>query len=87
MNEAVRNAIVERRQAGASQRAIARELGISRHSVARVLARLAANRNGQVPAPALPLQVDHGALLGVPAAAMRFVWKWSPIVRKISSSC
>lgn len=54
MNEALRNAIVERRQAGASQRAIARELGISRDSVARVLARLAAQRNGTVPAANLP---------------------------------
>jgi transposase len=56
MNEAVRNAIVERHQAQASVRAIARELGISRHSVARVLAEVAAQRSGpdprlQVPPP------------------------------------
>lgn len=54
MNEAVRNAIVERTQAGASQRAIARELGISRDSVARVLAQVAAHRDGQAPAVNLP---------------------------------
>jgi transposase len=54
MNEAVQNAIVERRQGGASQRAIARDLGISRASVARILARVAANRNGQTPASPLP---------------------------------
>ena len=54
MNEAVQNAIVERRQAGASQRAIARELGVSRDSVARVLARLAANRSGQARVANLP---------------------------------
>ncbi len=54
MNEAMRNAIVERRQAGASQRAIARELGISRDSVARVLTRLADDRNGRAPTVNLP---------------------------------
>jgi transposase len=46
MNQAMRNAIVERRQAKASVRAIARELGISRHRVARVLAQVAAQRSG-----------------------------------------
>ncbi len=54
MNEAVQNAIVERRQGGASQRAIARQLGLSRDSVARVLAQVAAARAGQVPASQLP---------------------------------
>jgi transposase len=49
MNEAVRNAIVERRQAQASVRSIARELGISRDSVTRVLAQVAAARLGQAP--------------------------------------
>src|SRR5260370_15229640 len=49
MNEAMRNAIVERRQAKASVRAIARELGIARQSVQRVLAQVAAERSGQAP--------------------------------------
>jgi len=49
MNETLRNAIVERRQAQASLRAIARELGISRQSVAGVLAAVAAQRSGQDP--------------------------------------
>ena len=49
MNEAVRNAIVERRQARASVRNIARELGMSRESVQRVLAQVAAERSGQAP--------------------------------------
>jgi len=49
MNEAMRNAIVERRQAKASVRNIARELGISRESVQRVLAQVAAERSGQAP--------------------------------------
>jgi len=54
MNEAMRNAIVERRQAGASQRAIGRELGISRNSVARVLDQVAAERTGQASASNVP---------------------------------
>jgi transposase len=65
MNEAVRNAIIERRQAGASVRAIARELGIARQSVQRVLDRVAAERTGQAqlanvpPAPKRrPSQLD-----------------------------
>jgi transposase len=49
MNEAMRNAIIERRQAKASVRNIARELGISRESVQRVVAQVAAERNGQAP--------------------------------------
>jgi transposase len=54
MNEALRNAIVERRQAGTSVRGIARELGIARHSVQRVLDQVAAERDGQVQATKLP---------------------------------
>src|SRR5260370_5765800 len=46
MNEAMRNAIVERRQAGASVRGIARALGIARQSVQRVLDQVAAGRAG-----------------------------------------
>jgi transposase len=54
MDEALRHEIVQRHQAGASVRAIARELGISRGTVARVLARLQAQRDGTaapVPGP------------------------------------
>jgi transposase len=54
MNEAMRNAIVERRQAGASMRGIARELEVSRQSVQRVLAQVQAQRTGQASAPNLP---------------------------------
>jgi transposase len=54
MNEAMRSAIVQRRQAGASQRAIARELGISRDSVARVLAEVEAGRTGHAKVTNLP---------------------------------
>jgi transposase len=54
MNEAVRNRIVERRQAGASIRGIARELGIARQSVQRVLAQVQAQRIGQTPSTNLP---------------------------------
>jgi transposase len=55
MNEAVRNAIVERRQAGASVRGIARALGIARQSVQRVLDEVAAARTGQAPCVNAPL--------------------------------
>jgi transposase len=74
MNEAVQNAIVERRQAGASQRAIARELGVSRDSVARVLARLAANRSGQA------------RVANVPPAPQRrpsMLDEYEPVVREL----
>jgi transposase len=46
MDEALRHEIVQRHQAGAKQRQIARELGISRGAVARVLARWHAARAG-----------------------------------------
>src|SRR5436305_11576607 len=52
MNEALRHEIVQRRQAGASQRAIARELGITRGAVARALAQVQTRR--AQPATALP---------------------------------
>jgi transposase len=54
MNQAVRNAIVERRQAGASVRGIARELGIARQSVQRVLDQVAAERTGAVKSAHVP---------------------------------
>jgi transposase len=47
MNEATRNDIIRHWLAGASQRAIARLLGLSRNTVARVLARVHAARAGQ----------------------------------------
>jgi transposase len=47
MNEATRHEIVQRRQAGTPVRAIARELGISRGSVTRALARVQAQREGR----------------------------------------
>jgi transposase len=49
MNEATRNEIVRQRHAGASIRGIARSLRLSRRTVARVLARVSAERAGQVP--------------------------------------
>jgi transposase len=54
MNQAMRNAIVERRQAGTSVRGIARTLGIARQSVQRVLDQVAAERAGQTQASDLP---------------------------------
>jgi IS30 family transposase len=47
MNEAMRLEIVQRRQSEMSMRAIAVELGISRGAVARVLAHVRAQRDGQ----------------------------------------
>ena len=47
MNEALRLEIVQRRQSGMSQRAIAEELGISRGAVCRALTRVQAQRDGQ----------------------------------------
>ncbi len=47
MNEAMRHEIVHRRQAGTPVRASARELGISRGSVTRALARVQAQREGR----------------------------------------
>ena len=61
MNEALRQEIVQRHQEGASMRAIARELGISRGAVARVLAKVQAQRDGQT-AP-LPKPRRRGSLL------------------------
>jgi transposase len=52
MTEELRHAIVQRRQSGMSMRAIAEELGVSRGAVARVLARVQAQRDGRAaPAP------------------------------------
>lgn len=47
LSEATRLEIVQRHQQGMARRAIAEELGISRHSVARVLQRVQAQRDGQ----------------------------------------
>jgi transposase len=52
MNEATRNEIVRRHQARASMRRIARELGITRHTVKAVLARVEAERAGSAAPPA-----------------------------------
>ena len=46
MNEALRLEIVQRRQSGMSQRAIAEELGLSRGAVRRALAHVQAQRDG-----------------------------------------
>jgi transposase len=51
MTEDVRNAIITRSQAGASQRQIARALQVSRGAVARVLAEVAGQRAGVAPPP------------------------------------
>jgi transposase len=51
MSEALRHAIVQRHQAGASARQIAEELAVSRHTVRRVLAEVTAARCGTAPAP------------------------------------
>ncbi|MGZ5195828.1 MAG: IS21 family transposase [Ramlibacter sp.] len=61
MNEATRHEIVQRHQAGASMRAIARELGISRGAVARVLVLVQAQRDG--PAASLPKPRRRGSIL------------------------
>jgi transposase len=47
MDEALRHEIVQRQLAGASDRAIAKDLGISRGAVARALARVQAQREGR----------------------------------------
>jgi transposase-like protein len=61
MNEALRHEIVQRRQAGASIRAIARALGISRGAVGRVLAQVQTQRDG--PSAPLPRPRRRGSLL------------------------
>jgi transposase len=47
MDETIRHEVVQRRQAGASVRSIARDLGISRGAVVRALARVQAQRDGR----------------------------------------
>jgi transposase len=54
MNEAMRHEIVQRHQQKASIRTIAKELGISRGAVGRVLAQVQARRDGQEAPPLLP---------------------------------
>ena len=59
MKEAIRNEIVRQRHAGASIRAIARSLQLSRRTVGRILTRVSAARAGQVPArPRRPRLLD-----------------------------
>lgn len=59
MDERTRNEIVRRQREGATQRQIARELGVSRRTVGRVLQRLEAERSGQAPAPGTPQPAAH----------------------------
>jgi transposase len=61
MNEALRHEIVQRHQQGASRRTIARQLGISRGAVARVLAQVQAQRDGQ--AAPVPKPRRRGSIL------------------------
>jgi transposase len=61
MNEALRHEIVQQQQVGASIRAIAKALGISRGAVSRVLAQVQAQRDG--PATSLPKPRRRGSLL------------------------
>jgi transposase len=56
MTEELRNEIVRRREAGTSLRQIARELGLSRRTVGRVLARWESARSGRAPTSNLPKQ-------------------------------
>src|SRR5688572_5852456 len=58
--EELRNRIIQRVQAGASARVIARELGVSRSTVRSVLAEFTAGRNGdeQSSRPARPSKLD-----------------------------
>jgi transposase len=51
MNEALRHEIVQRQQQGQALRAIARDLGIARKTVARVCRQVQAQRAGQAPSP------------------------------------
>jgi transposase len=61
MNEAMRHQIVQRHQEGASIRIIAKELGISRGAVGRVLARVEADR--QAPAAPVPKPRRRGSII------------------------
>lgn len=54
MTEALRNEIVRRRELGMSVRQIARELGVSRRTVGRVLTRVESERSGRQPTANTP---------------------------------
>jgi len=61
VNEATRHQIVQRHQEGASIRAIAKELGISRGAVGRVLAQVEAQRH--TPAAPIPKPRRRGSIM------------------------
>jgi transposase len=73
MNEAMRHEIVQRHQTGASLRSIAKDLGISRGAVARALARVQAQRDGQ----AAPLPGPQ------PRARQSIVDRFEPILKEL----
>jgi transposase len=63
MDEAMRHEVVQRHQAGASLRSIARDLGISRGAVVRALARVQAQRAGRAaPWPGPRRQPRHSII-------------------------
>jgi transposase len=74
MNEATRHEIVQRHQQGVSRRAIAKELGISRGAVGRVLSQVQAQRDGQ--AALMPKPRRRGSILDA----------YEPILRTCSPS-
>jgi transposase len=71
MDEALRHEIVQRHQAGTSIRSMAKDLGISRGTVVRTLARVQAQRNGQA------------ALLPRPRLRASIVDPFEPILKEL----
>ena len=73
MNEKLRNEIIQRWQAQTPQRQIARDLGLARTTVQRVIHRFEQERSGQAPASALPQPSQRSSSLA----------DYDPVIRQL----